>query len=342
MTDADRLVAWSDSGEEMVRLERAWRDELSLADPSIAQRRAERFRDRRVHGVLDVYLWDHPEGTARGFVACEPVPHVGRRVEHLFLETGVRDAGSFGSVFDLLDHLPSEPGPVFASTDLCLGVPLAVQTPVLTARGFVHFDQDRMVFRSTQPIREASLSAPVALGHPEPRDIDRLIDLYVRAYRGDPTQLLWPQVRLRDDAAFYVHGIFSGTSGIDPIAIDLSFVAEREGRLVGAILMMNPPEVGPFVSDLMVDPAVQRHGIGRRLLLQALSAVRSAHPRADVTLTVETQNRPAVALYTSLGFTSALPQPGQRSGAWLRKAVVDRVTRTDPDTVPARSPPSSL
>ena len=328
MTENDRLVPWTHSPAEMGRLERAMTDELSTLDARAALRRMTSLRNGRERGELEVYLWEHRAGSAQGFVACRSAAHVGRRVAHLFLETGFRDPASLDSLFGLLEHLPAEPDPVVASTDFVLGVPLDAQIPVLVPRGFVHVDQQRMVFRADRALPQEAPSAPGLWRHPTSEDIEPLIDLFVRAYRTDPTQLEWPQLRLREDAAYFVRGVFDRESDFDPLVPEWSFVTEQEGVLLGAILVLAVPTEGPFFSDLMVDPSVRRKGIGRQLMVRALSAARAARPDADIRLTVETQNRPAYELYTSLGFVPMAPQPGQRSGVWLRRVTAERVTGT--------------
>lgn len=331
MTEEDRLVSWTDSPAEMGRLEREWTDELTVLDGRAAARGADRLRNGRERGELEEYLWEHPAGRARGFVACHLAPHVGRRIEFLFLEARFRDGESLDSLFRLLDRLPTEHGPVIASTDLYLGVPLKVQSAVLVPRGFVHVDRQRMVFPATQAVPEEAPSAPGFLRHPTPEDIEPLIDLFVRAYRTDPTQLLWPQLRMKEDATYFVRGVFTGSGDFSPLSSERSFVAERDGVLVGAVLVLDVPGEGPFISDLMVDPSLHRRGIGRQLLVRALSAARASRPGTDVSLTVETQNRPAYGLYTSVGFVPTAPGPGQRSGVWLRRVLAEDITGTGSD-----------
>jgi ribosomal protein S18 acetylase RimI-like enzyme len=244
------------------------------------------------------------------------------------LEPGFRDRASLDSLFDLLERLPAEPGPVIASTDFYPGVPLDRQASVLVPRGFVHVDQQRMVFRANHALPQEGPSTAGLWRHPTPEDIDSLIDLFVRAYRTDPTQLEWPQVRLKEDATHFVRGLFERARDFDPLSAEWSFVTEQEGVLMGAILVVDVPTEGPFISDLMVDPSVRRRGIGRRLMVRALSAARAARPDADIRLTVETQNRPAYELYTTLGFVPMAPEPGQRSGVWLRRVAAEKVTGT--------------
>jgi len=79
-------------------------------------------------------------------------------------------------------------------------------------------------------------------------------------------------------------------------------LAEREGRLAGALLMLNtamggyvPPNLLLFVS---VDPALRGRGVGRRIIERALDACEG-----PVKLHVEYDN-PARRLYERIGFAS--------------------------------------
>lgn len=87
-------------------------------------------------------------------------------------------------------------------------------------------------------------------------------------------------------------------------------VAEQDGRMIGiAISRIAPPPPGnqldvPAVEiwRLYVDPAVQRSGLGRRLLEWSEQQGVAAGARATW-LAVWEHNEPALAFYDRLGFT---------------------------------------
>ena len=77
-------------------------------------------------------------------------------------------------------------------------------------------------------------------------------------------------------------------------------VARVEGEVVGyAGIMLSLDEA--HVTTIAVDPAWQRHGIGRRLLLNLVRAARARAAR-HLTLEVRVSNQPAQRLYHEFGF----------------------------------------
>jgi predicted N-acetyltransferase YhbS len=81
-----------------------------------------------------------------------------------------------------------------------------------------------------------------------------------------------------------------------------SVVAEADGRIVGSNFM---DERGPIagIGPITVDPAVQDHGVGRRLMLDMLD--RAGERRfAGVRLVQSAYHNRSLCLYTKLGFAS--------------------------------------
>ncbi len=319
------LVSWRHLPEEMKHLEDERREELETLDPLVAKRQADRLTKGRESGRLEVMIWSSDGIHAKGFVAWERFPGMGRRIEFLFLEPASRGDGAFARFFDRIEKENYASGPVFALGDHHLGVPLSEQGRVLLPRGFAHLDHEWMVLHPATALPLDSPTVPQGVRHPTPTDIPRLTELYVHAYRDDPMQLLWPHANLRDDADTYVRGVFSGD--IQPIATDFSFLSENEKVIQGAVLLTVDPEEGIIVGNLMVDPSVRRQGVGRALMMRAITAVRQSDPALAIRLSVEVQNQPAYKLYRSLGFEPTSPLPGQRAGAWLRQASVEQVMR---------------
>lgn len=83
------------------------------------------------------------------------------------------------------------------------------------------------------------------------------------------------------------------------------YVAARmDGRLVGYAGVARLGRTAPFefeIHTIGVDPAYQRHGIGRAMMSRLLEF---AGPDSVVYLEVRTDNEPAIALYHSLGFVT--------------------------------------
>jgi ribosomal protein S18 acetylase RimI-like enzyme len=83
-------------------------------------------------------------------------------------------------------------------------------------------------------------------------------------------------------------------------------VAELDGAVVGYVKLRRPTDLPSHrhvrqVNGLAVDPAVQRHGVGRALLLAAIDEARRRGARR-LTLQVLGTNPGALALYTGCGF----------------------------------------
>jgi ribosomal protein S18 acetylase RimI-like enzyme len=94
----------------------------------------------------------------------------------------------------------------------------------------------------------------------------------------------------------------------EPQAHHSTFVAERDGRLLGVGVAAAPSEAafGPRgeVRSLYVDPTAKRRGVGRRLLGEVAGEIAAwAYP--GVALGVVAGNAPAIAFYESLGARTA-------------------------------------
>ncbi|MCJ8518946.1 ribosomal-protein-alanine N-acetyltransferase [Pseudorhizobium tarimense] len=76
-------------------------------------------------------------------------------------------------------------------------------------------------------------------------------------------------------------------------------IAEREGRVIGWAARDGAPDC---ISDLWVDPAHQRRGVGRTLILHLLDIIADeGHPLARIQ--THASNAAAVSLYERCGFT---------------------------------------
>jgi ribosomal protein S18 acetylase RimI-like enzyme len=97
-------------------------------------------------------------------------------------------------------------------------------------------------------------------------------------------------------------------------------VAEEDGRVVGmAVLAVT--EEGFLLDNLAVEPARQRRGVGRALLLEAEAAARRAGFDAVYLFTHETMTE-NVALYERFGYVEYDRRPlDERSLVFLRKRL---------------------
>jgi ribosomal protein S18 acetylase RimI-like enzyme len=100
------------------------------------------------------------------------------------------------------------------------------------------------------------------------------------------------------DAIAEVERTMGGEYG--PLLDDCSFVVEDRERIVGAS-MTTLFDSDPLLTYLVVDPEMQRRGIGTFLVAASGNALLSAgYARLD--LFVTEANEPAVNLYQKLGF----------------------------------------
>jgi ribosomal protein S18 acetylase RimI-like enzyme len=104
-----------------------------------------------------------------------------------------------------------------------------------------------------------------------------------------------------DDAVAVVRELFAAPT-VDDLRLDASFVIERSGRLIAAVVTANLTDE-PFIAYLMTEPAERRRGLGRCLVLAVLTALAKAGDQS-VTLWVTDTNSPALALYEQLDFVN--------------------------------------
>jgi len=98
------------------------------------------------------------------------------------------------------------------------------------------------------------------------------------------------------------------------------FVAEQAGEVVGFVAVLtrvpfadldDPPGTYALVTDLVIDPACRRKGLGRLLLGKAEAFARSRHA-TELRIGVLAANRPATNLYRKVGFAPCLALFGKR------------------------------
>jgi ribosomal protein S18 acetylase RimI-like enzyme len=86
-------------------------------------------------------------------------------------------------------------------------------------------------------------------------------------------------------------------------------VAERDGRIVGFLQLLRAPQDRLTIDLIGVDPAWQRQGIARGMILYAaLYGLGDGRAPAGMTVGTQAANTPSVRLYEALGFRLASAQ----------------------------------
>lgn len=144
--------------------------------------------------------------------------------------------------------------------------------------------------------RSSELPAGLQMRQIAETDIDTLAALYLRAYDLPDADL--------DAAVSEMQSAFDGTWGaLWPQASPAAYVGDD---LVAVVQTVRRPSMSdapscPWLIEVFTDPSCRRIGLARGLIGAACGVVASAG-EAQVGLTVDDTNRPAAALYSSLGF----------------------------------------
>jgi len=134
-------------------------------------------------------------------------------------------------------------------------------------------------------------------------DLFALAELHRRAYRESFDRFLFRElVDDTEDAVREVRQILEGRWG--EFFPEGSWVAERDGSLVGAVLSVRGAS-GALVADVMVAPEDRGRGIGRHLLATAVRSLQQCG-ETRVYLNVTEGNAPALRLYRAVGFVRSL------------------------------------
>jgi ribosomal protein S18 acetylase RimI-like enzyme len=82
------------------------------------------------------------------------------------------------------------------------------------------------------------------------------------------------------------------------------------GQTIGSCQIAGWDEPEPSILGITIDPAQQRRGHATALIHHAIELAK-LHRKIKLTLTVEKQNSPAIALYSRLGFVTEFEDPLQ-------------------------------
>jgi len=138
----------------------------------------------------------------------------------------------------------------------------------------------------------------------DPRWTSDAAELIARAYHGHIDSSISDQYRSRAGALRFLDNIihYPGCGDFDA---NCSFLAYQQGgqRLCGMVLSSVVGQSVHHITQVCVDPAVQRGGIGRMMIFHILQKLRQRGARA-VTLTVTNANASAIRLYRNLNFST--------------------------------------
>jgi ribosomal protein S18 acetylase RimI-like enzyme len=179
-----------------------------------------------------------------------------------------------------------------------------VDTPLLE-QGFHLYTRQFMLFDLHKPVEARAGSANgMRLDRWSDRFFDPCAKLIYLCYANHVDGEINDQYRSRSGALKFLKNIIllPGCGQFVPTA---SYVLRQPGSddLIAAILTS---EVSPGVghtTQICVQPGYQGHGIGRMLMQTSAESLRGMKFR-ELTLTVTTENRSAVQLYESIGFTT--------------------------------------
>jgi len=182
----------------------------------------------------------------------------------------------------------------------CGTEPLA---PVFLAHDFRSFPRV-FLYKELRPAaaRAASLPEKVVLRGWEDSDFQPMAALIVEAYRDHVDSRINDQYSSSGGSLRFLKNIviFPGC-GVFLAETSLVVVEEGTERLLGAALTSRVAAGVAHVTQVCVAPARQGQGLGRALM-EAVLARLAASGYRGVSLTVTAENKPAIELYTKLGF----------------------------------------
>ena len=289
-------------GLEIVPLETSGAEEFWRA--FLAGRTDVPTRDVKVH--LDRYLALSPEEQGSYFAFKENGTIVGT----------VRLAGNAIGGFSLLPDARAwtRDAILLATTPLIAGgadrIVASLEDSYLPEFEKVGFTERFSRIRMEAPATKTDPPA-VPMSHPETIEVEDVMRLLMAVYEGHIEQQFGMHTGTESEWRAYVTGIWKGDSGTYlPVA---SWAARDAAGLTGVALTTHWMG-SPLLSELGVRRDARRQGLGRALVVQTMNAlVDLGYDRLGLYVTVG--NSPALALYTSLGFT----QVGGRSVSAVRE-----------------------
>ncbi|MFG1529904.1 MAG: GNAT family N-acetyltransferase [Thermoplasmata archaeon] len=264
--------------------------------------------------------WIERDGRAQGLIVWTRVTAVGSEVVFWYASPGPEPLAGWTALL----RAALEAGPVRLIPGELPGLPPEEEARLLGEAGFARYHRYELQFPPDAPL--PGRSSPLDPLRPvRPSDKAGLAHLTQIAYAGGLDQYLFQTATDPvDDAREQIEILFSGEYG--PIDAHASNVW-TEGNLLRGAVLVTRRDAGALIISVMVDPAAQGQGIGRRLLVRAIESLRAeGEPR--IFLNVTGGNRPALHLYRALGFRRSL---GPKFGWYSRRLVPVPPTGAEPE-----------
>ena len=237
---------------------------------------------------LDEATWRalrHRPETVRSWTTDDGVALLIGDEMSLVVRPDARGRGVGGEL--LADALPAGPVSAWSHGDYPAAAALARR------HGFERVRSLWVMRRPTStPLPELAVPAGVTIRGYTPRDADELIRVNAAAFAHHPEQGSMDAAELAERMA---------EAWFDPAGLLMAYDGER---LLGFHwTKQHSPELGE-VYVVGIDPAAQGRGLGKLLTLAGLRHLEGLGVD-EVLLYVESDNAPAVAVYSGLGFTHA-------------------------------------
>src|SRR5579875_204481 len=263
--------------------------------------------------------WIQRDGRAQGLIVWTRVKAVGLEVVFWYSSPSPEPVVGWRALL----QAALEAGPVRLIPGELPGLPPDREAGLLGPAGFARYHRYELEFPPDAPL--PGRSRPLDPLRPvRPSDKAGLAHLTRIAYAGGLDRYLFQTAPDPvDDAREQIEILFSGDYG--PIDAHASNVWEEGGLLRGAVLVTRR-ESGALIISVMVDPAAQGQGIGRRLIVRAVESLR-AEGEYRICLNVTGGNRPALNLYRALGFRRSL---GPKFGWYSRRLIPVLPTAVEP------------
>ncbi len=129
-------------------------------------------------------------------------------------------------------------------------------------------------------------------------DIPRLHPLIERAYRGDSARDGWTH------EADLLGGQRTDVAALTDILADPDqrmLIAERDGALIGCVVVQRASDTRAYLGMLTVDPALQANGLGRQLI-DASEALAREWRLTAIEMTVIARRTELIAWYRRRGY----------------------------------------
>lgn len=168
----------------------------------------------------------------------------------------------------------------------------------LARMGFMNCERVRMERKLSDRISCGSAPPGCKVEAPTLEDSGSLRSVIYQGYFSEIDGYLFPDIAaVCSDSALFRE--FLGGESIDQAA---SVIARVRGLAAGGVIALSDKgSRAGLIGVVVVAPTMRRRGIGRFMLLDVLRRLKAKHhERAALAVTVE--NRPAHALYASLGF----------------------------------------